>query len=75
MYLEERVARVEAFMELFLSEHPDMCPHQWMVEGGSYLDEKGNHKVQIQCRFCGKQEERTEVKVKTDSSIGFSFSF
>ena len=56
MYLEERVARVEAFMELFLSEHLDMCPHQWMVEGGSYLDKDGNHKVEIQCRFCGNKK-------------------
>ena len=75
MYLEERVARVEAFMELFLSEHPDMCPHQWMITEGSYLDKNGNHRVGIQCRFCGKQEERIEPKEKVDSSTGFSFSF
>lgn len=75
MYLEERVARVEAFMELFLSEHPDMCPHQWWLDGSSYEDEKGNHKVGIRCNFCGKQEERIEQKQKTDSSTGFSFTF
>ena len=75
MYLEERVARVEAFMELFLSEHPDMCPHQWWTDGSAYEDEKGNHRIGVYCRFCGKREERIDPKQKTDSSTGFSFTF
>lgn len=74
MYLEERVARVEAFMELFLSNHPDMCPHQWVVEEGSYLDKDGNRITPIRCRFCNKQE----LKVVTSNDkniIKFGFSF
>lgn len=73
MYLEERVDRVEAFMELFLSEHPEMCPHQWIVEEGSYLDKNGNRITPIRCRFCNKQRE--SITATSDKEIKFDFSF
>ena len=73
MYLEERVARVEAFMERFLSEHPEMCPHQWIVEEGSYLNKDGNRVTPIRCRFCNKQRE--SIIATGDKEINFDFSF
>lgn len=74
MYLEEKVARVEAFMELFLLEHPDMCPHQWVVEEGSYVDDAGNRVTTIYCRFCNKQQ-KSKVAINKDENITIGFSF
>ena len=75
MYLEERVARVEAFMELFLSEHPDMCPHQWITESGSYMNQQGQRVISACCRFCGKHREIRAETQKDSVSNDYEFSF
>ncbi len=55
MYLEERIDRLEAFMELLINEHPELCPHQFLGEEIT-KDEWGRQYQHIRCRFCGKQE-------------------
>ena len=73
MYLEERVDKIEAFMELLIKEHPEFCPHQWLYDGGTTL--KNKQISHLRCRFCGKQEEKEiDIQPVTDK-IPTMFSF